>query len=355
MKILKLFTIVALSGILLTACQPPAKDSEAQENSSETQIAEKKDPVVRVMNLEKEVISRTIDYNSTLTAYEEVYIAPAQPGRIQTIFVEPGDRVKKGQKLFAMDPTQVYQTRIQLNSMEVDMKRMETLLETGSITQQAYDQLKTQFDVTKSSLDFLEKNTVMYAPFGGVITAKYFENGEMFSGAPNTQVGKASIVTLMQTNPLKAILNISESYYPLVNKGMKANLNADVFGEEEFSGKVILIYPTVDAMTRSFKVEIEVPNNSNKLKPGMFARVSMLVGESETFVVSSNIVLQQEGTNLRYLFVEENGVAKRFNVIIGQRFDEKIEIISDEVSEGDKIIVEGHSKLMDGDKITVVK
>jgi len=353
MKLFKLLTIVLLSTIVLFGCQPPADKSTDDESSTNAAEVEK-DVLVRVMKLEKETIARTIDYNSTLQAYEEVYIAPAQPGRIEKIFVEPGDRAKKGQKLFVMDQTQLHQTRIQVQNMEVDIKRMETLLETGSITQQAYDQLKTQYDVTNASLKFLEKNTIMYAPFNGIITEKYFENGEIYSGAPNTQAGKASVVTLMQVNPLKAVLNISESYYPLVKNGMKASIKADVYEGEEFTGKVILVYPTIDAMTRSFKVEIEVPNNSGNLKPGMFARVSMFVGEEDTYVVTSNTVLQQEGTNIRYLFVENNGIAQRYNVTLGKRFDEKIEIICDEISAGDMIIVEGQSKLMDGDKVKVV-
>ncbi len=354
MKITRLLTITLFFSLILGGCQSPDEKGAQEKEGSDASVELKKDVLVRVANLELSTIARTIDYNSTLQAYEEVYVAPATPGRIENIYVEPGDRVKKGQKLYLMDQTQLHQTKIQMQSMEVDINRMETLLETGSITQQAYDQLKTQYDVAKSSLAYLEKNTVMYAPFSGIITAKYFENGEIYSGAPNTQAGKASIVTLMQTNPLKAVLNISESYYPVVKKGMLASIKADVYKDEEFKGKVILVYPTVDALTRSFKVEIEVPNKTDNLKPGMFARVSMFVGENETFVVSSNTVLQQEGTNLRYLFVEKNGVAIRYNVTIGKRFDEKIEIISDEISAGDRIIVEGQSKLMDGDKVKVV-
>jgi membrane fusion protein (multidrug efflux system) len=174
MKIKKLLTIAVLFTLILSACQPGAEE-EGQDKSGTVVATEvTKDALVRVMMLEKTTIARTIDYNSTLQAYEEVYIAPASPGRIEKIFVEPGDRVEKGQKLFLMDQTQLAQTRIQIQSMEVDIARMETLLETGSITQQAYDQLKTQYDVTNTSLEFLENNTTMYAPFSGVITAKYF-------------------------------------------------------------------------------------------------------------------------------------------------------------------------------------
>jgi len=339
---------------MIAGCKPSQQGNPA-EGEQAAGAAAKKEILVRTSMLEKTVISRTIDYNATLKAWEEVYVAPASPGRIDRIYVEPGDKVQKGQKLFLMDQTQVHQSRIQLNSLDVDMKRMEALLETGSITQQAYDQVKTQYDVAKTSLDFLKDNTLMYAPFSGVITGKYYENGEIYSGAPNTAAGKAAVVTLMQIKPLKAILNISENFYPVVKKGMTASVKADVFNNEEFEGEVILVYPTIDAMSRSFKVEIQVPNKLGKLKPGMFARVSMFVGEEESFVVPSNTVVQQEGTNIRYIFLEEDGIAIRYNVTIGKRFDEKIEIISDDIVEGVTLITEGQARLMDGDKVTVVK
>lgn len=352
MKYLKLLSIV-FTAMILFGCNPPEKGVKAG-NETEAEFVQEKQILVRTEKLTKNTISRTIDYNATLKAYEEVYVAPATPGRIEKIFVEPGDMVKKGQKLFLMDQTQVHQSKIQLKSLEVDMRRMETLLETGSITQQAYDQVKTQYDVAKTSMTFLEENTLLYAPFSGVITGKYYENGEIFSGGPNTQAGKAAVVTLMQVNPLKAVLNISERYYPLVANGMNAKVSADVYEDEEFEGKVILVYPVVNSLSRSFQIEIEVPNKSNKLKPGMFARVSMFIGEEETYVVQANTVLQQEGTNIRYLFVEENGIAKRYNVVIGKRFDDKIEIISDEIADGLNIIIDGQTKLTTDDKVKVV-
>ncbi len=353
MKQIKLISFVLIINLLLFACKPDNKETGLTETSGEE--VQKSEILVRTMSLKRTNISRTIDYSATLQAYEEVYIAPATPGRIEKIYVEPGDAVRKGDKLFLMDQTQLYQTQIQLRSIEVDINRMETLLETGSITQQAYDQLKTQYDITKSSLRFLSDNTLLHAPFSGVITAKYYEDGEIYSGAPNTQAGKACIVTLMQVNPLKAVLNISEKYYPLVKNGMKATVIADVLKDEEFDSEVILVYPVINPNTRSFQVEIEVPNSSNRIKPGMFARVSMFVDEEEAYIVAANTVLQQQGTNIRYLFVEKDGVAKRYNVTIGKRFDDKIEIVSDKLMDGDMVVVDGQTKLMNDDKIKVVK
>ena len=86
-----------------------------------------------------------------------------------------------------MDRTQLYQLKLQLSSLEKDLSRLDTLLKSGSAKQQQYDQMKTQYDVTKTNVDFMEQNTLLKAPFTGVVTGKYFENGEMYSGAPTTQ------------------------------------------------------------------------------------------------------------------------------------------------------------------------
>ena len=352
MKSIRLLPVIAILTAVVTGCNQ--QDQAGQPAGEDAELTEKNEIIVRTQVLELSTIARTIDYTATLEAFEEVHLAPASPGRINKIFVEPGDRVVKGQKLFLMDQTQLYQAEIQLGNMKTDLQRLATLLETGDIPQQQYDQLKTQVEVTESNVEFLRENTVIYAPFGGIITGKYFENGEMYSGAPNTTAGKAAIVTLMQINPVKAIVNISEQYMPLVKKSMDATIVADMFAEDEFKGTVTLVHPVIDPMTRSFKVEITISNNNMKLKPGMFVRVSMFLGEEEAFVVPANVVLQQEGTNNRYVFVNRNGIAERSPVRIGKRYDEMLEIISDELAEGDNLVVDGQTKLSEGDIIKVV-
>jgi len=354
MKYFNSISALLISVLILSGCS--SKDNKATDGSADTvNINEKVAIPVKIMAISKTKISRTIDYTATVIPYEEVNMVPSTPGRIDKIYVEIGDNVNKGDNLFLMDRTQLYQLKLQLSSQEKDLNRLDTLLKSGSVKEQQYDQAKTQFDVTKTNVDFMEENTLLKAPFSGVVTGKYFENGEMFSGSPTTLNGRSAVVTVMQVNPLKVNVNISESYYPLIKKGMKAEIRADVYKNEIFTGKVFRIAPTVDAATRSFTVEIELPNRNNLLKPGMFIRVSMDLGEVETFVVPANTVLVQEGTNIRYLFVEENNLAKRVEVGIGKRFDDQLEIISDRVKEGDNLVIEGQTRLINGDKIEIVK
>ncbi len=354
MKYLRLISAIMISGLLFSACSSKDKNPAAVSPEQAT-VAEKANIPVKVMTLSKSKISRTIDYTATVLPFEEVNMAPSTPGRIDKIYVEEGDMVNKGDKLFLMDRTQLYQLKLQLASQEKDLSRVDTLLQTGSAKQQQYDQLKTQYDVTKTNVDFMEENTLLTAPFSGVITGKYFENGEMYSGTPTTKTGRSAVVTIMQVNPLKIDVNISERYYPLIKDGMEVSVTADVYSNEKFRGKVFRIAPTIDAVTRSFTVEIELPNRNNLLKPGMFVRVSMDLGEVETFVVPASTVMVQEGTNLRYVFVEENNSAKRVEVLIGKRFDDQLEIISETLKEGENLINEGQSRLINGDKIEIVK
>lgn len=329
------------------------KQLEAVQNPADTVVVEKFFNV-KIKPLSKIEIDNKIEYSANLIPSEELYMAPAQPGKITKIYVEIGDNVMKGQKLVQMDDTQLEQTKIQLHSVQKDYDRIKTLKESGSIAEQQYDQIKTQLDVLKSNVEFLEENTVLIAPFNGVITGKYFEDSESFSGGPNTQAGKAAIVTLQQINTLKAVINISEKYYASLTEGTKVNLVTDIFPNEIFDGEIKNIYPTIDPMTRSFMVEINIPNWKLKLRPGMFSRVNIILGQANAMLVPSHTILQQEGTNNRYVFIEDNGVAKRVNVEIGARFDELIEIISDELKVGDHLIVAGQTVLMDNNKVKVV-
>ena len=352
MKYIRTITIILTFVGLLSGCSSGTSKTAANQDA---EVNEKSVIPVKVMTLSMTKIARTIDYTATVLPFEEVNMAPASPGRIDKIYVETGDRVTKGDDLFLMDRTQLYQQKVQLASLEKDLSRLDTLLRTGSVTQQQYDQMKTQYEVLKTNVEFMEENTLLRAPFSGIVTGRYFEEGELYSGTPTTQTGRAAVVTVMQVNPLKVIVAISEQYYPLIKKGMRATIKADVYENEIFMGTVFRIAPTVNAATRSFNVEIELPNRNDLLKPGMFVRVSMDLAEIKALVVPANTVMLQEGTNIRYVFIAENGMAKRVEVGIGNRFDDNMELVSEVLKEGDQLITEGQAQLINGDKIEIVR
>jgi RND family efflux transporter MFP subunit len=149
------------------------------------------------------------------------------------------------------------------------------------------------------------------------------------------------------------MVNISEKYFPLIKTGMKVRVVADVYPDKSFEGTIFRIHPTIDAMSRSFRAEVRIANGREQLRPGMFARAYLDMGEEEAFVVPANAVMLQEGTNERYIFVVENGTAIRKNVILGQRFDDRFEIAGGDLKEGDSLVTEGQARLMNGQKVEI--
>jgi RND family efflux transporter MFP subunit len=369
MRRIILFSIIALT-VASCAQKSTSEDKQKKADAYKIQIAKlekkiealnvadttvEKTILVKTQPITIDTVSRNINYTANIIPFEELYMAPASPGKISKIYVEIGDKVAKGQKLVQMDQTQLNQAKIQLESLQKDYDRIKTLKETGSIAEQQYDQIKTQYEVLKNNVQFLEENTVVVAPYSGIITGKYFEDGETFSGAPNTQAGKAAIVTLNQINFVKATVNVSEQYYTLLDNKTPIELSCDIFAGEVFKGQVYKIYPTIDALTRTFKVELKLSNANLKLRPGMYGRITLELGKNQAMTVPADAVMQQEGTNKRYVFIEKGGIAKRIDVVIGDRFDEKIEIISNDIQVGDNLVIVGQAVLNDNNKVKVVE
>ncbi len=115
------------------------------------------------------------------------------------------------------------------------------------------------------------------------------------------------------------------------------------------------IYPTIDPTSRTFSVEVVLANPNGILRPGMFARVSFDLEEVDAVVLPALAVLKMQGSNERFLFIEKGGKAERISVTIGARYDDLIEVISDELVPGDRVIVSGQSRLLDGVAVQVVQ
>ena len=316
---------------------------------SKTTTTEQEEPaeVVELTTLHSQEIQREISLSSNLMGYETVNVAPSVTGRIENIFVEVGDRVSKGQELVRMDETQYKTTKISLVNLETEKNRIEILLKTGSATQQQYDQIVAQYNSTKEQLEFLEKNTYVKAPFSGVISAKNYETGELYSGQP--------IVVLTQVDKLKTLVAIPESYIPQIKKGMKLTLRSSVYPDKEFPASIEVVYPTLDASSHTFQVKVVVPNGSGLLRPGMYVTTTLGLQKETVIMAPYSTVLKLIGANDRYVFINDNGHAKRVTVEMGQRVGDEVEIIAPEIVDGVELVTKGESRLIDGVKISVAE
>ena len=335
---MKKISILAAALLIMVGC---GKQQEATTSGSgEGERVE----VVELTTLHPREIQREITVSSNLQGYETVNIAPSLTGKIEHIYVEVGDKVRKGDSLVRMDQQQYKTTAFTIANLEREMQRMEGLIQTGSVSQQQYDQMKLSLDQTKESYKFMRTNTYVQAPFTGVISAKNYEDGELYGGQP--------IVVLTQVNKLKTLVAIPESYIPQVKAGMRLSLRTEVYPDREFPATIEVVYPTVDAASHTFQVKVVVNNEQGLLRPGMYVNATLGLGKATVITAPYQAVLKLIGANDRYVFINNNGYAQRVSVEMGQRFGDEVEISAPEIVEGVELVTKGEARLVDGVKIS---
>lgn len=332
-KFLKFLPLVAF--LTLVAC---GGESDEQQTGS----------VKRNVTVE-EVKLVPVEQLSTFTATVEAKtvnnITPAMGGRIRAIHVDVGSRVDKGQTVVTMDAANYSQQETQLATLKRDYERYRELYEVGGVSRQQLDQLKTQLDVAQTALNNIGENTRLVSPISGIVTARNFDPGDVAGGMP--------ILTIENINPVKIVINVSESYYSKVSVGMPAAIVVDALEGETFEGKISLIHPTINPTSRTFPVEIEVANSDSRLRPGMFSRVTLNFGTNERPLITDLAVLKQAGSNDRYVFLEKEGKAVYVKVELGTRIGDKYEIVSG-LDIGDRVIINGNTGLIEGAEIEVI-
>ncbi len=340
----KIYSIAAIMFAVLTTFTSCGSKEEAKATDAVAERIEK----VRVQKMEASTISREVVLSATLQGYETQNVAPSVTGKIEHIYVEEGSKVAAGDNLVRMDELQYKTAKLTYANLGVELARVEALLKTGSATQQSYDQLKLSYDQTAENIDFLEQNTYVKAPFAGVISAKNYEDGELYGGQP--------ILVLTQISTLKAEIAVPERFFPMVKTGMKLDLRSEIYGKDQvFAAIVERVFPTIDPASHTFTIKVKIPNSNDMLRPGMYVNATLFLGEEEVIVVPYQAVLKLQGSDNRYVYINNNGVAKYVSVELGQRFDDQVEIISNEINAGDELVVIGQARLVDGVKLEIVK
>lgn len=339
---MKKIMIFALAIFTMASCSKTTNKGTTTATASDERVEQ-----VRTIVLQPREIQREISISTNLQGYLTQNVAPSLTGKIEHIYCEVGDRKHAGDMLVRMDQTQYKTTKLTMGNLEIEKNRIEQLLRSGSATQQQYDQITVQYNQTKEQLEFLEQNTYVKAPFAGVISAKTYEDGELYSGQP--------IVVLTQIDKLKALVAVPETYFPLVKKGMSLTLTSSIYPDKVFPATVEVVYPTIDASSHTFQCKIVIPNSKELLRPGMYVTTTLGLGKDNVIAVPYQSVEKLVGANDRYVFIVEDGRAKRVAVTLGQRFDQDVEIIAPEIKAGVQYVSVGQHKLVDGVKVNVVE
>lgn len=339
MKYLKLSIITLAAAALMTACG-------SKDTTTATTAQEKVAPVVSVVTAHAEDVDVTNTFTSNIEPYATNNIVSQSAGRIVSINVEVGDKVRRGQLLAKMDDVNLTKTRLQYVNDSTELSRLTELYKIGAISQAEYDMAKLSLNVTKKTYENLAENTYLRSPINGVVTARNYDKGDMYS---MTQ----PIFVVEQIQPVKMLINISESLFTQVHKGMEFDIAVDAYPGEVFKGTVNLLYPTISSATHTFPVEVISTNNDERLRPGMFARVTANFGTNHHIVVPDIAVVKQQGSGEHFVYVLKSDNTVKYTLVeLGKRLGNRYEIVSG-LNEGDKVVTEGQVRLKDGVSVTV--
>ena len=349
MKATTLFSL-ALATALLTAC---SGNKDAKKGPQEEL------PMVKVQSVYEEDVNQVSEYTATVEAFKTNNISSNSGARIKRLLVDVGSHVRAGQSVVILDDVNVDQQRmgidqqrIALANLKRDLDRAKELVRIGGGTQQTVDQLQAQYDAqlraiesSNRSLRTMQENTVLTSPVSGVVTAKNFDAGDLPAGP---------ILVIEQQQPLKVVVSVNESDYPKIKTGMAVDVKLDTYGDEVFPGRVHIIHPTIDQGSRTFQVEVTISNSSNRIHTGMFARVMFNFGTNHNVVIPDRAVQKQIGSGVRYVWVYNNGTVEFREVELGQRLENRYEVISG-LTTGTQVVTDGQSHLTNGAKVQVMK
>ncbi|MEE0907753.1 MAG: efflux RND transporter periplasmic adaptor subunit [Muribaculaceae bacterium] len=337
MKSINKLMSVACASALLFSCS--GKKEQAATATEEL-------PLVTIEKVTEEDVPQIVSYTATVEPFKTNNISASSANRIKSILVDVGSTVAAGQTVAVLDAVYIDQQEIRIANMKREYDRAVELLNIGGGTQQSVDQLKTEYDAAVRSLKNMKENVKLISPISGVVTARNYDPGDM--------TGQLPILTVEQQNPVKVMVNISEQDYTKVKKGMKVKVTLDVYGDEEFEGTVYLVHPTIDSSTRTFTVEVTLPNSSNRIRTGMFARVEFNYGSMRHVVVPDRAVVKQSGSGNKYVYVYKDGKVSYNRVELGQRLGTRYELLSG-VENNSDVVITGQTRLADGARVEIMK
>ena len=318
----------------------------SNDKSSTAATSQDSATAVKVCTAEVVDVENTEVYTSEILPYRENDITPAAQGlHIDQIKVDVGDRVKQGQVIVTLDPTSLSQMELNLATVEDTYNRMLPVHKAGGVSDQQITELENTLNLQREVVENMRKNSVIKSPISGVVTARNFENGDLFASMP--------ILHIMQIDKLKVKANVSEQYFPVVKVGQKVDINVDIFPGETFEGRVSRINPALDAQTRTFGVEITIPNSNERLRPGMYARATFNMGKSSGVVVDDVAVQKQAGSSERFVYVIKDGVAEFRFVRDGRRVGNKVSIIEG-LEPGEQVATTSFIRLTNGKKVEII-
>ncbi len=326
---------------LLASCSGQKSEAKNLE-----QIYAEEGVPVKVQTIKPQPFKKSLYYNALIRGFRESSAYAALGDRVEKIYVKVGDYVKKDQVLLSF-PTdnpaaQYYQAKVAFENAERTIARMEKLLKSGGISQQDYDNAKTQYEVAKANWDAVRQAVKVKAPISGYVTKINVRETD------NVDI-KAELFTITQTDRMKAEIWVAESEIDLVKPGQTAFAR---WNGHQVQGKVTQVNMAMDLKHRAFKAILEFENLDNVMPSGVTAEIEVVtINQPQAIVVDQTVFLNEMGHY--YVFVNQNGNAKKQPVKVAAQSGTSV-LVESGLKAGDQLITEGQFLVKDGSKIKII-
>ena len=327
---------------------PTAGKQAAAPGKSDAASAAKDERAVAVEVTRVGVIQlpETITAVGSLRSDESVTLRPEIAGRITEILFQEGRPVTKGETLVRLDPSinlaEVRQARANLTLAKAKYERSVDLAGRNFISGQAKDEARNNLEIAASALALAEaklRKTELKAPFSGIIGLRVVSVGDYVREG-------ADLVNLQAIDPLKVDFRVPENFLKQVKVGQSVEVTLDALPGKTYEGKVFALDPLVDAAGRAVVIRAQVRNQDTTMRPGMFARVSLITSQDRNALVLPEEALVPQGSD-QFVYRVDGSKAVRVKVETGQRRDGKVEILGG-LGKGDVVVTAGQIKLRDG-------
>ena len=326
-------------------------DDEAKAQPPAAAAPPRAAPPVETAMVEVGRVADEVEALGTLAANESVVIAPEIAGRVTRLGFKEGEAVKEGQELVVLDATilenEVKQAQANLDLARDTYERARSLAQRGTGTQVALEQATAQLAANEASVALararLEKATIV-APFDGVVGLRSVGVGDYVAVGTN-------LITLTDIDPIKIDFRVPEIFLGQVRDGQTIEIRVDAIPDRTFSGRIYVIDPVVDVNGRAIRLRAQAPNPDGALKPGLFARITIVTDAREDALMVPEAAVMPAGTG-KAVYVIDNGNARLTKVEIGKRLSGKVEI-TEGLKAGDRVVIAGQMRLRDGAPVDV--
>jgi len=291
-------------------------------------------------------LPETITAVGSLRSDESVTLRPEVAGRLTEILFDEGRPVAKGELLVRLDPSinlaEVRQARANLTLAKAKHERSVDLAGRNFISGQAKDEARNNLEIAASALALAEarlRKTELKAPFSGIIGLRAVSVGDYVREGQD-------LVNLQAIVPLKVDFRVPETFLKQVRVGQAVEVTLDALPGKTYQGKVFALDPLVDAAGRAIVIRAQVRNQDTSMRPGMFARVTLITRQDRDALVLPEEALVPQGSE-QYVFRIDSSKAVRVKVDTGQRRDGKVEILSG-LKKDDLVVTAGQQKLREG-------